>query len=154
MTDRTPDLDRELNELEARLGGQLREELATRGTEVPADLDRAVRKMIAGRGAEVRRSLSRRGRSRPMWAAAAAAAAAFVAGAGIWTTLALRSRAARGDLDRSGSVDIVDAYLLARRLESGEERPPEWDVNRDGRVDGADVDDLARRAVSLGGEDS
>ncbi len=152
MTEDACNSDSELSELEERFGTSLQEELSPRSVEIPADVDRAMRRMIAGRAAEVRRTLAARRRFRPTWVAAAAAA--LLAGAGVWAALALRSRPARGDLDRSGSVDIVDAYLLARRLESGEESAPEWDVNRDGRVDRADVDDLARRAVSLGREDS
>jgi predicted anti-sigma-YlaC factor YlaD len=54
-----------------------------------------------------------------------------------------------GDVDRSGSIDIVDSYLLALRLENGEELEDHWDLNGDGRVDMKDVQDLARRSVAL-----
>lgn len=54
------------------------------------------------------------------------------------------------DVDRSGRVDIVDAYLVARRLKSMQAPDPKWDFNGDGRIDGADVDFIATRAVRLG----
>lgn len=53
------------------------------------------------------------------------------------------------DLNRDGSVDILDAYLLARRIEGGEKMAG-GDVNGDGVIDQRDVDALAHRAVSLG----
>jgi len=62
-----------------------------------------------------------------------------------------RQPAGRGDLDRSGRVDILDAFSLARHLESRERVSPEWDVNRDGVVDQRDVDAVAMSAVSLKG---
>lgn len=75
------------------------------------------------------------------WIPMAAAAAILLAVASLWmSTPSANPR----DLDGSGRVDIVDAYLLATGLKAG-------DVNGDGRVDAADVEALAREAVSLGG---
>lgn len=58
--------------------------------------------------------------------------------------------ASTGDLNRDGQVNILDAYLLARRVEAGQ---PELgiDVNRDGQVDLSDADALAMLAVELAG---
>jgi len=56
------------------------------------------------------------------------------------------------DIDRSGTVDIVDAYLMSRRLGMNEAPPRKWDFNRDGRVDERDVDLVARKAVAIGKE--
>jgi len=57
----------------------------------------------------------------------------------------------REDIDGSGRVDILDAFLLARRIETGAGTQPEWDVNKDGRINKADVDAVALTAVRLNG---
>jgi hypothetical protein len=77
-------------------------------------------------------------RPRRRWMPFAAAAAIFLAVASLWM-----SRNPH-DLDGSGRVDIVDAYLLASGLKDG-------DVNGDGLVDQKDVEALAREAVTIGG---
>jgi hypothetical protein len=53
------------------------------------------------------------------------------------------------DIDRSGRVDIVDAYLMSRRLGSRERVPEGWDFDRDGAVGEADVKAVAMQAVVL-----
>lgn len=70
-----------------------------------------------------------RNRRRTVWSAAGALAACLVLG-----VLLLPSGADPYDVDGSGTVDIVDALVLARR----------------GGTD-AEVDAIAQRAVSLGG---
>lgn len=54
------------------------------------------------------------------------------------------------DLDGNDRVDIRDAFLLARALDSATQVDPRWDVNADGSIDRADVDLIAAKAVSLG----
>lgn len=54
----------------------------------------------------------------------------------------------RADLDRSGRVDVLDAFLLARKLAAGT-AGPEFDLNGDGVVDRRDVDLAANQAVRL-----
>jgi hypothetical protein len=54
----------------------------------------------------------------------------------------------RADLDRSGRVDVLDAFLLARKLAAGT-AGPEFDLNGDGRVDQRDVDFAVNQAVRL-----
>lgn len=56
---------------------------------------------------------------------------------------------AREDLNRDGRVDILDAFQLARQLQSGVEQGRDLDFNSDGMVDHSDADALATRAVSL-----
>jgi len=73
-------------------------------------------------------------RRRP-WLGVAAAAALLLA---LTATLLI---------PRSRKPDLVDAYLLAMEIREGRGR----DVNGDGVVDQRDVDELALRAVSLGG---
>ena len=68
------------------------------------------------------------------------------------------------DIDRNGRVDILDAFKLARHIESAESTDKslspvsstgqalgkqEWDINGDGLVDRNDVDLVALSAVRL-----
>jgi hypothetical protein len=53
-----------------------------------------------------------------------------------------------GDLDRNGSVDILDAYALAKQIEQGRSSDQN-DFNNDGRIDQGDIDWLANQAVAL-----
>jgi len=155
MADGKPRDDRELARLEKLLGEELRAALAPPAAGPPEKADRAVLAAIGQRSAEIRKGLARRRRRfRPAWAAAAAA---LLLAAGAWLYAGHRpgrveSKAVSGspsDIDGSGTVDIIDAYLLARRLKGGGRLPARWDLNGDGRVDRGDVEALARRAVAL-----
>jgi hypothetical protein len=53
-----------------------------------------------------------------------------------------------GDLDGNGRVDVLDAFLLARRVRDGVATPGD-DANGDGVVDQRDVDRVAGLAVSI-----
>jgi len=53
-----------------------------------------------------------------------------------------------GDLDTNGSIDILDAYALARQIQQGKPSNAN-DFNNDGRVDQFDIDQLANQAVRL-----
>ena len=55
----------------------------------------------------------------------------------------------REDYDHNGRVDILDAFALARDIESGS-TTGDWDLSGDGAVDRADVDLIAMAAVDLG----
>ena len=83
----------------------------------------------------------------------AAAAACLVAGAWLSQTLVQRSApnvsVAREDVTGDGRVDILDAFALARQIQSDHAQQP--DLNSDGRVDQQDVEALAARAVKLEG---
>lgn len=59
------------------------------------------------------------------------------------------ARVAPEDLDANGRVDILDAFLLARHVQSRSVLDRAWDLNGDGRVDRGDVDNLALAAVRL-----
>ncbi len=128
--------------------------LASQRIEVPSDLDDAV--LAAARSALSERR--RTGRTARRWAQWTAAAAGL--GLVVWIGSLLSTRpvglrevsrqvaSAPGDLDRSGRVDILDAFVLARQLESGI-APTAGDFNGDGRIDRADVDAIAMAAVRL-----
>ena len=60
-----------------------------------------------------------------------------------------RQAVAKEDFDRNGTVDVLDAFALARLIESTGERRDEWDMNGDGAVDRQDVRTVAMAAVSL-----
>ncbi|MCP4259974.1 MAG: hypothetical protein GY774_21040 [Planctomycetes bacterium] len=53
------------------------------------------------------------------------------------------------DIDGSGRVDILDAFRLARYVESAERTEKKWDVNGDGLVNSNGVDMVASAAVRL-----
>jgi len=119
--------------------------------EIPPEVDRSV--LSRARKALEERRRPRVFFSRP-WARAAAAllvAAALGIWISTWEGIPFFSGRDPGDIDRSGRVDIVDAYLLARRIRGGEPLDAAWDVNGDGRVDRGDVDEIARQSVSISG---
>jgi hypothetical protein len=138
----------------------------------PAGMDEAVlslareRAAVAGRGRRVRRLLP--------WGMVAAAGLALGAFIGIWRAASGGPAAAlTGDVNADGRVDILDALVLARRIQpsggpaapaargaAGEPRvaaaPPaqrphrrDWDLNHDGAINEADVALIARQAVRL-----
>ncbi len=118
---------------------------STRPT-IPSSLDAAI--LSGARSDFVKRM---RLRTWYRWGATAASIAAIVAIV-VVTRLALVHPArnlARGDIDGNGTVDMVDAYLLAKRVASGSKTEHAWDVNGDGVVDQNDVDWIANAAVSL-----
>jgi hypothetical protein len=53
----------------------------------------------------------------------------------------------KSDVDRNGRVDILDAFVMARHIRSGQDKS--YDINRDGRFDKLDIDMVAREAVKL-----
>ena len=55
---------------------------------------------------------------------------------------------ALGDIDLNGSIDILDAYALAKEIDQGNAAKA-YDFNSDGRVDLQDIDFLANQAVAL-----
>jgi hypothetical protein len=55
----------------------------------------------------------------------------------------------REDLNRDGKVDILDAFMLAKKLQGASFSDPNLDVNDDGVIDHRDVEVIAVHAVSL-----
>jgi len=152
MSDKDEYLDSESG---LRVSGGLAEDLKILfepASPVPGEVDRAVLD-------RAREQLVRRGRRRPWprWAASAAAAAAVIIfavvlqmqkGTGPDKTAPTPTEA-RGDVDRNGRVDILDAFKLARHVESAGAVQGEWDMNGDGQVNREDVDIVAFAAVRL-----
>ena len=113
---------------------------------VPASVDAAIL-ADARSGFHRRRRFALAGR----WVGASAAAAAAI----VIVALNLRhDRAAppavAGDVDRNGSVNILDAFALAKKIQGPRGAVAPWeDVNRDGVLDQRDVDQVAQQAVRL-----
>lgn len=132
---------------------KLREDLAAAirsQFDVPSELDAAILK-------RAREQLGTpRSRVFPIKRVAAAAAVLFI-GAYLlrqsWTgsnsTEHENIQALREDFDRSGRVDILDAYLLAKTIELQESVPADWDISGDGLVNQEDVDSVAGLSVLL-----
>jgi hypothetical protein len=122
--------------------------------EVPPDVDRA----IAARARERLHPSVYRVSWRQRALGWAAAAAVLVIGLVVARTLLpgragptpVASGAPAGDVDGSGRVDVLDAFILARRIADGG-TVPAADLNGDGSTDALDVDAIAMIAVSLEG---
>ena len=136
-----------------RLAGDIAR-LAETTIEIPPAVDDAL--LAAARRTLTARRAKRRALRFAGWTAAAASLglALWVGGSLLGPRDAVRNAALvqapalRGDLDRSGRVDILDAFALARRLQAGE-GSVESDVNGDGLIDSADVEAIALIAVRL-----
>lgn len=91
-----------------------------------------------------------------IWRIAAAAAVIIFAFSlnltqkpGPTTSQSLLGEARAVDIDRNGRVDILDAFKLARHVESAGHTEKKWDINGDGLVNSNDVDLVASAAVRL-----
>ena len=59
----------------------------------------------------------------------------------------------RKDINKDGQVDILDAFTLASRIKAGAAIEENWDINGDGQVNQADVEEISAFAVKLDPED-
>ena len=148
--------EKTLSEVGRELGEDLKSVYGARRG-VPVEVDRAIL-------AEARKHL---GKKRPRlrigrWAVSAAAVAAVVVFAFVHNPETGRPiqleekqlamvdmEAIKEDIDRNGRVDILDAFVLARRVEASDGFDAEWDINGDGIVDSKDIDAVAARAVRI-----
>ena len=153
-------LDPSQSDNEASLPKGLREALGDmygKTVSVPAELDDRI--LGAARTAYAQR---RRRWTAARWCGAGlAAAAAVVLALRVFVTHPPKSREAMspsrqvaqlGDVDHNGRVDILDAYIVARKIARHEPLDPAWDVNGDGVVDQEDVDLIAHMAVRVSPE--
>ena len=121
------------------------------GPRVPVSMDAAVLR-------EARSGFSRRRRFRLMvrWVGAGAAAAAAVVVVAVNLSrekvpARVATSAVVGDVDRNGRVDMLDAFVLARKVDAEAAAAKGEDVNGDGVIDRRDVDAVAALAVRLPG---
>jgi hypothetical protein len=148
------------------VAGEVAKAAAAPVIDIPEAIDQRMRMLARTRAAEVRsgtdRAESRRRIFTPLRAlAGVAAAAAVIVAAGVFTmtgtpaperTAPMATTLADTDamdIDSSGTVDIVDAYLMSRRMKRGGAQPS-WDFDDDGAVTDRDVLAVARKAVALG----
>ncbi|MBN2319235.1 MAG: hypothetical protein JXR49_09170 [Acidobacteria bacterium] len=144
------------NEIDTALEQQLSEALKGQsdGANIAERVDKAVLAMADAKATQIRNA--RKIRATCVWRWSAAAAAMLLICAGLSLTLMQERIGEKGRLvhttsqtDRTSPGDIVDVYILASKLAAGEKLSLEYDYNKDGNVDSADVNELARRAVSI-----
>src|SRR5262245_56051390 len=129
--------------------------------ELPRQLQRDLRALLGPRVAmpdaigTALRAAARRRRFAPLRPLLAAVAAALLLALPLLFVLQQRAGSggplAREDFDRSGRVDVLDAYRLALALAKDQSVDPAFDLDGDGRVDRRDVDLIAARAVAIRG---
>lgn len=137
---------------EQRLGTRLRQ-FYGQSVAVPGVVDETIR-------ARARAVLQRQGRARTgtrrmawwMGGGVSAAAAIITLAIILWPSKLsdspLQPPVAR-DLNRDGQVNMLDAYVLARRVALKQPVGRELDVNGDGIADAKDADAIAHDAVAL-----
>lgn len=119
---------------------------------IPAEVDRSVIDRAHRRF--VRRPGLRKFVLRLSGVAAAAAVIIFVFTFNLRETSvpvisSLDTAVQQDDFDRNGQVNILDAFKLARYIESAKHPESKWDINGDGLVNRGDVDSIALAAVRL-----
>ena len=170
MTEKKEHFD---EDLDLRISPKLSEDLNTLFEpqfSVPSEVDRAIIDKVH------QRLIPKHWRHRifhhiSLWRIAAAAAVIIFAFSlnltqkpGPSTSRTVLVEAQAVDIDRNGRVDILDAFKLARHIESADRtktnlspvssmgqalRKQGWDINGDGLVDRNDVDSVALAAVRL-----
>ena len=123
---------------------------------VPPEVDRAVMDRAHKHFAPLQSGKGKRLRIHWGWRIAAAAAVVILAFSldltkqtGPATDRFSLSETQATDIDRNGRVDILDAFKLAKHIESTGPAETEWDINGDGLIDRSDVDVVAFAAVRL-----
>lgn len=93
-----------------------------------------------------------RGKRRPKhwqgWMQKALPLAASIIIAAAMIQFARMGRTVAGDVNADGTVDVVDALLLAERVR-GKQTARRWDMNGDRVVDARDSDEIMARVVDL-----
>jgi hypothetical protein len=157
MTDRTQHFDDDAEfKVSHRLEANL-EELFKPPAGVPPEVDRAVLDRAYKHFRQIPAASGRRTSHWTwLWRAAAAAAVIILAFSLNLTERTERpgERSGRAtaqavDIDQNGRVDILDAFKLARQIESARPTEQDWDIDGDGLVDVDDVDMVAFAAVRL-----
>ena len=126
-------------------------EIANARIDVPASVDEAI---LAQAHEQVHPAVHHVPARRTLrWAAAAALLGIGIVIAAVLlpgriATTRVAEGVMTGDVDGNGRVDVVDAFLLARRIADGAPLPAA-DLNGDGNTDALDVEVIAMIAVSL-----
>jgi len=107
---------------------------------IPPEVDRAILDKAAQRFVRTKRGIRVF-----RWAGPITAAAAII----IVACVFLNQSTPQMDVDRNGQVNILDAFKLAKQIQSTNNPDKKWDINGDGLVNRGDVDFVASAAVSL-----
>jgi hypothetical protein len=156
MTERNEHFDEDLDlRISSKLSADMKA-LFQPQVGVPPEVDRAVMDHANKHFAAMQSGKRRRLRVHWAWRIAAAAAVIILAFSldltkqtGPATDHFSVSKTQAVDIDRNGRVDILDAFKLARHIESADHSETEWDINGDGLIDRNDVDMVALAAVRL-----
>jgi hypothetical protein len=156
MTERKEQFDEDLDfEVPSKLSADLKAVFKPQ-VGVPPEVDRAVMNRAYKHFADMQSGKPRRLRIHWCWRIAAAAAVIILAFSLDLTkqTKPTMDRASLSktqdvDIDRNGRVDILDAFKLARHIETNGPAEKAWDINGDGLIDHIDVDMVAHAAVRL-----
>lgn len=152
MEDHEPQFDADLDKQVTKALAQDLRRLYQSQDSIPDSVDRAILAQV---------TLPRqRPSTMRIYRSMAAAAALIGIAVGLWVfrqaNMGMRpddqpvmNTLARTDIDQNGTVNILDAYSLARRIKSREPTRPAWDLNTDGKINQADVDLVAYAAVRL-----
>jgi len=155
MTDRTRHSDDDVGPKISRRFDATMKELFEPPVGVPPEVDRAILDRAYKHFRQVPAENGRRKVHRTwFWRVAAAAAVVILAFSLDLTTRVEQTPERSGkaqavDIDQNGRVDILDAFKLARQIESAGPTKQDWDLNGDGLVDRHDVDVVAFAAVRL-----
>ncbi len=153
--------DRQFDHVEPHISPQFRKDLRALFEPpgaVPQQVDKAITDLAKACLRERKHGTPRRLIVPLRWAAAAAAVIGL--GTILYTTVTHNNPQSaihnpqsvaegRADIDGNGRVDILDAFRLARSIESRGQAEMKWDLNGDGLVDRKDVDLVAFAAVRL-----
>ncbi len=143
-----------LAEAAERLGGDRASETSDAdSTESIISFDEAAARVAEERAARESRSADSRpagaapgsGPRYGMWAAILIVAVVVWIGRLTW----FGPEASAKDIDGNGRVDILDAFVLAKRLEGGEAPPETWDFTGEGQINVDDANAIAREVVAL-----
>lgn len=138
--------DSDQSDLPDSLKGDLQRAYA-RTPQVPPTIDAAILNAARGRMRRFRPA-----RTLLIWGGGAVTAAAAVLAVALYLrqsgTPPAVGTSAR-DVNRDGKVDMLDAYVLARRVDANVPANGALDLNSDGKVDRLDADVIARDAVRL-----
>ena len=107
---------------------------------VPPEVDRVILDKASQRFVRPKRSIRVF-----RWIGPTAAAAAII----IIACVFLNQSTSQMDVDRNGQVNILDAFKLAKQIQSTNNPDKKWDINGDGLVNKGDVDFIALAAVKI-----
>jgi hypothetical protein len=156
MTERKEQFDEDMDlRIPSKLSTDLRA-LFEPQVGIPPEVDRAVMDQAHKHLTPLQSRKARRSCIHWGWRIAAAAAIVILAfsldltkQSGPSTDSLTSSKTQAVDIDQNGRVDILDAFKLARHIETDDRTEKEWDFNGDGLINRSDVDIVANLAVRL-----